>query len=175
MRRGGTVFSPPTLMNSSSREILSIFRLSGVDDEQAMSTMSRMLRGRIRQAQEKLAVCLVSRGRNHYVINLQPPFDVKWTRMSISPLSPHRVVFHHWTVGQIDDPSIINIPSYINQGLQKMQGILDYESVHDAGPNTTRSNCLLKALPFVSYTWPSTYSHICSCWVSSYTRFSNER
>jgi hypothetical protein len=67
MRRGGTVFSPPTLMNSSSREILSIFRLSGVDDEQAMS---RMLRGRIRQAQEKLAVCLVSRGHNHYVINL---------------------------------------------------------------------------------------------------------
>jgi hypothetical protein len=80
MRRGGTVFinienvvlemCPPIVMNSSSRAILTTFRRRGVDDEYSMS------RGKAIQSPGKLA-CLVSRGHPlHYVIKLQPLFDV---------------------------------------------------------------------------------------------------
>jgi hypothetical protein len=80
-----------------------------------------------------------------------------------SSLSPLRILFDHCTVGQFNDPSITNISSYINKGLQIMQGILDCESAHDPKlPSSKPAICFLHS----AY---STQSHICS---SYYTRFS---
>jgi hypothetical protein len=53
-----------------------------------------------------------------------------------------------------------------------MQGNHDRDSVRDSQHD--KIELPPQSLPFVSYTRPSTYSHIRSCQVSSCTRFSDE-